>query len=103
MLLAASLIAGIALRTIRLDQVPPGLHHDEACDGYDAYSIFLTGRDHHGNFLPIIAQGFNDYRMPLFDYSLVPLVAAFGLKPAVVRLGAAIWGSLDLVAIAIII
>jgi len=101
-LLAASLIGGVALRTVWLDQVPPGLHHDEACDAYDAYSILLTGRDHHGNLLPVIAQGFNDYRMVLFDYSLVPLIGAFGLKPAVVRLGAAIWGSIDLVAVAII-
>ena len=101
-LLALSLIAGVALRTVRLDQVPPGLHHDEACNGYDAYSILLTGRDHHGNFLPIVVQGFNDYRMPLFDYSLIPLVAAFGLKPVAVRLGAALWGSIDLAAVAVI-
>ncbi|MFZ0887386.1 MAG: glycosyltransferase family 39 protein [Candidatus Binataceae bacterium] len=75
------------------------MHPDEACDGYDAYSILKTGRDHHGNFLPLVMQGFSDYRMPLFQYSLVPLVAAFGLKPAVVRLGAALWGIVDLVAI----
>ncbi len=101
-LLALALIAGVVLRTVWLDQVPPGFHQDEACDGYDAYSILLTGRDHHGNFLPVVIQGFNDYRMPLFDYSLVPLIGAFGLKPAVVRLGAAMWGSVDLAAIAII-
>ena len=93
----ASLIAGIALRTIALDAAPPGLHHDEACNGYDAYSILLTGRDHHGNFLPIAIEAFGDYRPPLFDYSLVPLIAAFGLKTTVVRLGAALWGSADLV------
>ena len=39
--------------------------------------------------------------MPLFQYSLVPLVGVFGLKTAVVRLGAAIWGIVDLVAITI--
>lgn len=93
-----SLTAGIILRTIALDAVPPGLHHDEACNGYDAYSILLTGRDHHGNFLPIAIEAFGDYRPPIFDYSLVPLIGAFGLKPAIVRLGAALWGSVDLAA-----
>ena len=97
-----ALVAGICLRVVRLDQVPPALSQDEACEGYDAYSILLTGRDHHGNFMPLAMQGFNDYRMPLFQYSLVPLVAAFGLKPAVVRLGAALWGSVDLVALTVL-
>jgi len=99
LLLAAGLIAGVVLRVIWLGEVPPGLHPDEACNGYDAYSILLTGRDHHGNFLPIAFQGFGDYRMPLFNYSLAPLIAIFGLNPVTVRLGAALWGCLDLVAI----
>jgi hypothetical protein len=98
-LLVLALSAGIGLRLIRLGAVPPGLHQDEACNGYDAYSILHTARDHHGNFLPILIQGFNDYRPPLFDYSIVPLVGLFGLKPAVVRLGAALWGCADLIAI----
>src|SRR5271165_3924710 len=92
-----SLVAGIVLRTIALDAAPPGLDHDEACNGYDAYSILLTGRDHHGNFLPIAIEAFGDYRPPIFDYSLIPLIAAFGLKTTVVRFGAALWGSADLV------
>ncbi len=101
-LIAVALLAGIGLRVTRLDKVPPALAQDEACDGYDAYSILKTGRDHHGNFMPIVMQGFNDYRMPLFQYSLVPLVGVFGLKAAVVRLGAAIWGIVDMVAITIV-
>ena len=97
-----ALLAGIGLRVMRLDRVPPGFNQDEACNGYDAYSILRTGRDQHGNLLPIVIQGFNDYRMPMFDYSLVPLIGLFGLKPAVVRLGAAIWGIVDLLAIAVL-
>lgn len=102
LLLAAALVAGLGLRVLRLDHAPPALHQDEACNGYDAYSILTTGRDHRGNFLPLVIQAFNDYRMPLFDYSLVPIVGAFGLKPSAVRLGAAIWGSVDIVAITIL-
>jgi hypothetical protein len=95
------LVAGIGLRVVRLGSVPPALAPDEACDGYDAYSILATGRDHHGNFVPLVMQGFDDYRMPLFEYSLVPLIAIFGLKPAVVRLRVALWGIVDLVAITV--
>jgi 4-amino-4-deoxy-L-arabinose transferase-like glycosyltransferase len=101
-LVIAALMAGVGLRVVGLDRVPPGLYADEACNGYDAYSILLTGRDHHGNFLPLVFQGFNDNRMPLFDYSLVPLIGAFGLSPSVVRLGAALWGTADLVAVVIL-
>src|SRR5437879_424455 len=97
-----SLAAGITLRTIALDRVPLGLHQDEACNGYDAYSLLLTGRDHHGTYLPLIVQGANDYRMPLFDYSLVVPVRLFGLRPEAVRLGAAIWGTIDLIALAVL-
>ncbi len=102
LILVAAMVAGTALRVVRLDRSPPGLAQDEACNGYDAYSILETGRDQHGNFMPLVMQGFNDYRMPLFDYSLVPFVAAFGLKPASVRLCAAMWGVVDVAAIALL-
>ncbi|MGH7813911.1 MAG: glycosyltransferase family 39 protein [Candidatus Binataceae bacterium] len=98
--LAAVLLAGIVLRTVALGSVPAGLHQDEACNGYDAYCILKTGRDQHGHPLPLAFQAFNDYRMPLFDYSLVPLIGIFGLKTWVVRFGAALWGVADLIAIA---
>ena len=97
--IAIALVAGVGLRITYLDHMPPALGQDEACDGYDAYSILKTGRDHHGNFMPIVMQGFNDYRMPLFQYSLVPLVGMFGLKATTVRLGSALWGIADLLAI----
>jgi len=88
--LVVALIVGAWLRLTQLQEVPPGVYCDEACNGYDAYSILQTGRDHHGNALPILFQGFNDYRRPLFNYTLVPLVGALGLKIGVVRLGTAL-------------
>ena len=100
--LAILLIAGIVPRVIALGRVPLGLNQDEACNGYDAYSLLQTGRDQHGNRLPIVIQAFNDYRMALFDYSLVPIVGLFGLEPASVRLGAALWGIADLAALALL-
>jgi hypothetical protein len=100
--LLLALCAAIALRTVALDRVPPGLNQDEACNGYDAYSLLRTGRDQHGNFLPVAIQAFNDYRMPLFDYSLTVPVALFGLHPTSVRLGAALWGIADIIGVAIV-
>jgi len=100
--IAILVIAAGIPRLVALDRVPLGLNQDEACNGYDAYSLLKTGRDQHGNRLPIVIQAFNDYRMALFDYSLVPVVAVFGLEPSSVRLGAAFWGITDLIALAIL-
>ena len=94
-----ALAFGVGVRVFRLDSVPPGFHQDEACVGYDAYSILKTGRDHHGHFLPLNEQAFNDYRRPLLTYSLIPLIEVLGLRVSTVRLGAALWGISDLVAI----
>src|SRR5579883_2425107 len=102
LVLAAALITAVALRTAALGRVPAGFNQDEACNGYDAYSLLRTGRDQHGNFLPAAIQAFNDYRMPLFDYSLTVAVGLFGLRPASVRLGAALWSIGDLIGVAIV-
>jgi 4-amino-4-deoxy-L-arabinose transferase-like glycosyltransferase len=101
-ILAAALTVGIVLRTAALERVPAGFNQDEACNGYDAYSLLHTGRDQHGNFLPVAVQAFNDYRMPLFDYSLIVPVGIFGLRPLSVRLGAALWGIADLLGVAVV-
>jgi len=101
-LLTAGLGLGIGLRLIALGRVPLGFNQEEACNGYDAYCLLMTGADQHANCFPVVMQAFNDYRMPLFDYSLVPLIGIFGLKPMTVRLGAALWGVIDLLGIAIL-
>src|SRR5271170_876521 len=100
--IAILVIAAGIPRLVALDRVPLGLNQDEACNGYDAYSLLKTGRDQHGNRLPIVIQAFNDYRMALFDYSLVPVLGVFGLDAASVRFGAALWGIADLVALALL-
>ncbi|HNT77175.1 MAG TPA: glycosyltransferase family 39 protein [Anaerolineae bacterium] len=95
-LMAAILLLGGALRMIALDRTPPGFYVDEAIESYDAYSLWRTGRDHHGVFLPIAPGGTNDYRMPLFIYSLAPLVGLTGLTVTTARLGAAFWSLLGI-------
>lgn len=93
------LLLGSGLRIIALNQSPPGFAPDEASNAYDAYSIWHTGRDQHGVFLPSVIRAMNDYRMPIFIYSMAPLVGMGGLTAMNARLAAAFWGILAIAAI----
>jgi len=75
--LMAVLLLAAALRLWSLASVPPHLTPDEAALGYNAYSILKTGRDEHGQFLPIIFKSFGDYKPGLFIYLTIPFVAIF--------------------------
>jgi len=90
------LLLGAALRFPSLEYSPPGLAPDEASNGYDAYSIALTGRDQHGHFLPSVLAALNDYRMPAFVYIAVPFVSLLGLSVTSVRMTAATCGWLTI-------
>jgi len=94
--LALIIALGITLRFYHLDLSPGGLYADEASIGYNAYSIYTSGRDEHGISSPLFFKAFGEYKNPVFIYSLVPLIAVFGLTPWTVRAGAAVWGSLAL-------
>ncbi len=96
-LLGVVLLAA-ALRVPGLADFPPGLLQDEAQIGYDAYSVLRTGRDHHGDPLPINFRSFNDYLPGLYFYLAMPTIALFGLEPVAVRLPAAILGLIAVVA-----
>ena len=52
LIVLVAVILGAALRLTALADVPPALNQDEAVSGYDAYSLFLTGRDHLGHPFP---------------------------------------------------
>jgi 4-amino-4-deoxy-L-arabinose transferase-like glycosyltransferase len=97
-LLAIFILASF-LRIYLLDKNPPSLFLDEVDAGYQAYSVLKTGKDYNGNFLPIHFQSFADYRTPLYIYSMVPTIAIFGLNEWGVRLPAAIFGILSVVAL----
>ncbi|NLE44466.1 MAG: hypothetical protein GX620_07070 [Chloroflexi bacterium] len=90
------LLLGAALRFVALEHSPPGLAPDEASNGYDAYSIALTGRDQHGNLLPTVMASLNDYRMPAFIYAATPFVGVLGLSVTSIRMTAAMLGWLGL-------
>ena len=90
-LLAILLLAAV-LRLWNLGSIPPHLTPDEAALGYNAYSILKTGRDEHGQLLPIIFKSFGDYKPGLYVYLTAPFVAVFGLSEFAVRLPSALAG-----------
>lgn len=94
-LLAIILIAAI-LRFWNLGINPPSLYWDEASLGYNAYSILKTGKDEHGQFMPIARFiAFGDYKPPGYIYASVPFIALFGLNEFSIRFASAFAGLLS--------
>lgn len=94
LLLVLLLVSLIFLRFFKLGSlISP--YWEEVAIGYDAYSILKTARDHHGNFLPIIAfESFGDFKPALYFYTVVPFIKLFSLKVLAIRLPSAIAGLL---------
>ncbi len=98
-LLILIVIIASVLRLWKLSSNPVSLFGDELDVGYQAYSILKTGKDYYGNFMPIHFHSIAEWRTPLYLYSAVPTVAVFGITPLGVRLPAAIFGILTVVAL----
>ncbi len=99
LILIAILVVAAGLRLWKLDKVPVSMFGDELDLGYQAYSILKTGKDYYGNSWPIHFHSLAEWRTPLYLYSAVPTVAMFGITPYGVRLPAAIFGILGILAI----
>lgn len=86
LLFLAILLLGIFARSWEFLRLPPGLHHDEASIGVDAYYLYRYGVDRQNISYPMhfIAWG-NGQNAP-YAYLLVPLIALFGLSVPVIRL-----------------
>ncbi|HET8628679.1 MAG TPA: glycosyltransferase family 39 protein [Thermomicrobiales bacterium] len=98
--MALALAVGLVLRCWNLGGVPPALNQDEAVNGYDAYSLFLTGRDHLGHPFPIAGlESFGDWVSPLLTFLTAPAVGLFGLRVETVRAVAAALGALTIPAV----
>ena len=93
-LLVVVIILAAVLRICWLGEIPNTFSTDEASNGYDAYSILLTGRDRYGSFLPIILRAFNDSRESLYVWLTVPLVKLWGLDEFSTRFVSAVAGVL---------
>ncbi len=87
-------ILGLFLRFYRLNEIPVSLYWDGVADGYNAYSVLLTGKDEYGTFMPLLFRSFNDYKMPGNIYLMTIPIALFGLNEFSVRFTSAFFGSL---------
>ncbi len=96
--LAVIFLFAFFLRAWAVESVPPGFYCDEASNGYNAYSILLTGKDEHGTFMPLYFRAFGEYKNPVFIYSAVPFIGIFGLSVFSVRLVSAFYGALTIFA-----
>lgn len=98
--LLSIVIAGIGIRLYKFSSVPPGFYWEEAALGYDAYSVMLTGNDHHGTHLPLLSfESFGDWKPPLYFYAAIPSIYAFGLTPFAVRLPSLVAGVLLIIGV----
>lgn len=98
LVLAIILTFAAFLRLWRLSDIPVSLFGDELDVGYHAYSILKTGKDYYGNFLPFHFHSLAEWRTPLYLYSAVPTVSLFGISALGVRLPAAVFGILNILA-----
>lgn len=90
--LVCVLLLAAFLRLYQLGSVPGHLTPDEAALGYNAFSILQTGKDEHGQLLPVIFKSFGDYKPGLYVYLTVPFVGIMGLNEFAVRLPSALFG-----------
>lgn len=94
-ILVSTLLGGF-FRFYNFTNNPPGLNIDEVSVGYNAYSILKTGRDEHGEFLPLAFKSVGDYKPPVSIYLTVPSIALFGLNEFGVRFPAAFISTLSI-------
>jgi 4-amino-4-deoxy-L-arabinose transferase-like glycosyltransferase len=96
LIIALILLAAVFLRFFRLGQIPVSMTDDEVRLVYSAYSIWNTGKDLNGIFLPLAFVIDNYAFNPVAIYLTSPLVGIFGLSMFVSRLPFAIVGSLSI-------
>lgn len=92
-LIIVALVMAIFFRGWAVTSAPPSPYWEEAALGYDAYSLLLTGLDHHGRPWPVVAlESFGDYKPTGYVYALIPFISLFGLSTWVVRLPSIVAG-----------
>ena len=97
-LLLGILLLASVLRLYALDVYPQKFDCDAMLLGYDAWSLWTTGHDHHGAFFPVFFRSFwtpgqsIDYDPPVSRYVVAPFVGILGLSEFSTRLPFALMG-----------
>jgi len=87
------------LRVYNISVSPPALNWDEAAAGYNAYTIWTSGKDEWGKFLPIVFTSFRDDKHPVHIYLTAPFVGLMGNTDIAARMSAILISSLSVIAI----
>src|SRR3989344_5759061 len=90
---------GISLfvRVTGLERSPLSVGFDEASLGYNAYSLYLTGKDEYGTPHPLSLRSFNDFKPALYAYLAIPFIHFFDLNQTSIRAPSAILGVVSLI------
>jgi 4-amino-4-deoxy-L-arabinose transferase-like glycosyltransferase len=92
LLLGLIVLMAAILRLVNLGEYPQRFNQDEMAQGYDAWSIWRTGRDQHGTPFPIQFRNYNDYIPPVGNYITAPFVGLLGMDETTTRLPVALFG-----------
>jgi 4-amino-4-deoxy-L-arabinose transferase-like glycosyltransferase len=85
-LFVSIIFLALLLRIFQFGINPPSLSWDEASLGYNAYSILTSGKDEHGEFLPLARFiAFGDYKPPGYIYADIPFIGVIGVNEQAVR------------------
>lgn len=79
-------LLAIIVRIIALDEIPKGIHVDEAGMAYDAYCLANYGVDRHLNPHPVYLIGFSGGQSAMYAYLTSFLISLFGLSIFAIRL-----------------
>lgn len=93
-ILITLLFLGFITSIFKLDEVPPGVSHDELEYINNGYSIFKTGKDLYGNFLPVSVGGVGYVAIPAYIAGLS--TALLGLSEYSARLIPVIFATLEI-------
>lgn len=78
----------------QITTVPPSLYWDEVSQGYNAYSIAVTGKDEHQEKFPLARfQAFGDYKAPVNIYLTSLAMLFLGKTDFAVRFPSALLGT----------
>jgi len=91
------------LRTLNLNDIPPGFNQDEACNAWNSYCLLKTGHDQVGCAWPVVySRGLGGNYTTLFFYILLPFLYIFGLSVQAARMAQAVMGILSVMLIYIL-
>ncbi len=98
-LLATIIFLALVLRLYHILINPPPMYIDEVGIGYNAYSIVTTGKDEWGESYPMLFRSYDDYKPPVYIYSVALAENFFGPTDLAVRLPAVLFGTLTVLAL----